>query len=476
MTTTDKMLILTLLIFPAIILSTLMMLSSSSLAEPVAERDGSESRETYWGHLPPPVDSTMAVYRKPPRSVGEELVRLPWRVVGLPFKVSSGLLRHGIIYADEHGSFKQLRRLIGPMTGPFGIKFRLVAGGVGGLGFGLDTRHHALFDPGNEMRLLSKFSLNGSTAVALGLHLNSRESRSYLFSAGYNLLTAAHYYGRGATTVAEDESTYTRELAWCGVGVNQTILPRLTCGVSAYYSSAATRGPRNPGGDDPALADVFAITPTGYGERTGGLISRLVLVHDTTYDDGRPASGGMRSLGLSHFHETVGQGDDFITILADVEQYYPVVKSGQTLALRGFYQWIVAADVDSIPFQRLLTNETPYALRGYRDFRWRDRGLAVLSAEYRWPLWASTHADKLGLDLYLFSEHGQVFAHWDEINSGNLTHSYGGGLRLIGNGGFAGRLEIGRSGEGAVWRLQLNQTFQSAKGGVLNGFSQAVLR
>ena len=122
-----------------------------------------------------------------------------------------------------------------------------------------------------------------------------------------------------------------------------------------------------------------------------------------------------------------------------------------------------------IPFQRLMTNDDPDLFRGYRDFRWRGRGMAVLTAEYRWPLWALTHADRLGADLYLLADLGQVFDDFSEISTDAMTLSYGAGIRVLNLRGFVLRFEYARSGEEVVLRLRSDQVFQFAKGGLFHG-------
>jgi hypothetical protein len=103
--------------------------------------------------------------------------------------------------------------------------------------------------------------------------------------------------------------------------------------------------------------------------------------------------------------------------------------------------WIGNVGSDPLPFQRLMTNDDPDLLRGYRDFRWRGRGMVALSAEYRWPLWVHFRPDGPGLDLYLLAEIGQVYNDIDEITGDNLTFSYGAGVRLIGSRDFVARVE-----------------------------------
>ena len=167
---------------------------------------------------------------------------------------------------------------------------------------------------------------------------------------------------------------------------------------------------------------------------------------------------------------------DFWTLRAELQQFVPLWFSKQALALRFFSSWIAPDDRKRMPFQRLLTNDDPDLLRGYYDFRWRDRGLAALTIEYRWPLWANRTADTEGADIYLFSDVGQVFDEFDEISRETVTLSYGGGVRFSGIAGFIGRFEVAWSEEDVVLRLRSDQVFQFAKEGLLHGRDQVALR
>ena len=124
---------------------------------------------------------------------------------------------------------------------------------------------------------------------------------------------------------------------------------------------------------------------------------------------------------------------------------------------------------DPLPFYRLMTNDDPDLFRGYRDFRWFDRGMTALSIEYRWPLWTNTSPGGMGLDGYLLADFGQVFGHLDQVSIENLTSSYGFGFRLMSAGGFLGRLEFGWSEEDFVLRLRGDQVFQFSKGILYDG-------
>jgi hemolysin activation/secretion protein len=138
--------------------------------------------------------------------------------------------------------------------------------------------------------------------------------------------------------------------------------------------------------------------------------------------------------------------------------------------------WSQPIGGSSIPFQRLATNDDPDLLRGYPDLRFRDRGLVVITGEYRWPIWASVRAAGAGVDAYLLADAGQVFRDRRNLLLPRFTTSYGGGLRIITGSGFAGRVELAWSDEGMQARLGSDQVFQFSRGGLYHGRNPIPLR
>jgi hypothetical protein len=126
--------------------------------------------------------------------------------------------------------------------------------------------------------------------------------------------------------------------------------------------------------------------------------------------------------------------------------------------------WLEPVSDAPIPFQRLLHNNDPDLLRGFPDRRWRDRGLVLLTAEYRWPLWVYNRAEGTGIDAYVLMDIGQVFPELSAISTADFTTSVGGGIRLLSTGGFVLRLEYAHGAEGGLWRLQSSQVFQFTRG------------
>ena len=141
----------------------------------------------------------------------------------------------------------------------------------------------------------------------------------------------------------------------------------------------------------------------------------------------------------------------------------------RALALRGVTSFLDKLGDDSIPFQRLLTNDDPDNFRGYPDERFRDRGLLLFSGEYRWPAWADKSIDALGVDAVLFVDAGQVFEDAQDIAMASMTYSYGLGLRGAAFGRYLGSLDLRFSEEGFQLVISSRQSFQASSATLFAG-------
>jgi hemolysin activation/secretion protein len=80
-------------------------------------------------------------------------------------------------------------------------------------------------------------------------------------------------------------------------------------------------------------------------------------------------------------------------------------------------------------------------LRGFRNYRFRDRHAILLTGEYRW------YAQEY-LDGVLFYEAGKVAPTIGDLDLDHLERSYGVGLQVHSPGTTMLRLELARSREG----------------------------
>jgi len=86
---------------------------------------------------------------------------------------------------------------------------------------------------------------------------------------------------------------------------------------------------------------------------------------------------------------------------------------------------------------------TQATLRGFRNFRFRDRNLLLLQAEYRIPL-------RGPVDATLFADAGKVTSRRTDLNLADLQHDFGFSLSLMSGPATAARVDVGLGGEEGI--------------------------
>ncbi len=429
--------------------------------------------ESYWGPIPAEHDSVRTPLEQPGAPAWQAAVDVPYHVIGAPLRLFSSAVGSGVIALDESNVVYRISELVGPRELPYGATVSFSAGGLTGFGGGATLVHDAFFGPDNRFRLGGMTSVNGHHKVNLGIYLGLGRPTALQVGAGYRMTPNARYFGFGPTdrTESAEESFFRREMSWVGATLERELTHSVSSELDVRYTTVGARGPRRE--DSPTLPEVYDV-PFGYGARSDGVTAGASLIHDTTTETGRPVSSGSRRVTASYFTETGSELPDlnFWSYRVELQQFVRLWRDKRVLAFRAYYSWIdpvAGGGTSRVPFQRLMTNDDPDLLRGYEDYRWRDRGMTAFTAEYRWPVWAASHADDIGLDAYLFTDVGQVFGDNEEISADNATTSYGGGLRLVGRWGFVGRIEYAKSEDDTVFRIRADQVFQFAKGGLFHG-------
>ncbi len=423
---------------------------------------------SYWGPIPPPGDSVLSVFQDHGMAFWESALVWPYRVIGFPFVALRAGIGESIGFLDETGVIRWIGQLLRPPTVPLTAAVRVSAGGLSGFGAGLTLEHSAFPGPDHRTRLSGATTLRGTHKANFGLRLLAEQRNELTFGTGLRIRPNARFFGVGPETQGEDVSFFRQRAIWLGSSYRRRMGQSISLEADAVFSGVTT-GP--PGSDfTPVLADRFAgQLPPGYDEASEGISLGFTLAHDDAPETGRPNRGGIRRVRAALFQSIGAPETRFWTSRAELQQFLRLWFPNHVLALRGYVSWIDRIGLGPVPFQRLLTNDDPDLLRGYLDFRWRDRGMVVLSAEYRWPLWAFLGANGPGADIYLLADVGQVFGGFDQITFENLTASYGVGMRLISGRGFVARLEYGRSNEEWVLRLRGDQIFQFARGSLFYG-------
>jgi hypothetical protein len=178
-----------------------------------------------------------------------------------------------------------------------------------------------------------------------------------------------------------------------------------------------------------------------------GLFSEARYTQATAFTaiDWRESPGYTRSGGLYavDFHEFRDSDDNFgfRRIDADLRQYIPLLKEHWVLAFRALAQTTEVEDGQVVPYYLLPSLGGANSLRGYPDFRFQDKHLLLLSAEYRW-------LPSRVVDMAIFVDAGKVAAERRDLDLNGLKTTYGIGIRFHGPTFTPLRLDLARGDEG----------------------------
>jgi outer membrane protein assembly factor BamA len=176
------------------------------------------------------------------------------------------------------------------------------------------------------------------------------------------------------------------------------------------------------------------------------------LTYDWRDNPLHPHSGGRYRARLLNFADRDLDAFSFRRVELEAEHYVPLPHRLRTLALRAT---AVLTDPDSgndVPFYYQPTLGGSRVLRGYREFRFRDRNAMAFTAEYRWEAWWA-------LDGALFVDTGTVAREAHDLRVRDMDVSYGVGFRVHSNNAFVARLDLAFSREGFIPLLRFEHVF-----------------
>jgi hypothetical protein len=127
----------------------------------------------------------------------------------------------------------------------------------------------------------------------------------------------------------------------------------------------------------------------------------------------------------------------------DVQRFIRIGPNPRVLTLRLMAQEI-RGESEEIPFVDLPRLGGPTLLRGYQRDRFRDRALALGSAEYLWDLgrgWAG----------YLFTDAGRVYPRLQDAALEDIRVGFGGGVQLHSAKSYVGRINLASSIDGGIF-------------------------
>ena len=336
------------------------------------------------------------------------------------------------------GAEKTLEWLEGHFTDPDTVY--LTFGGLypsGGFAPGLALRRafgHARFNVGGA------YSLRNYKLLHVSLNFPELAGNKLEVETGVRWTDATQvpFYGLGNETSKDDRVNYGLRALEAGATVAFKPVPWYRIGGGIALRRIEDR---EGVGSHPSIETFPTIGPLP------GLFSEAKYTQATAFTgiDWRESSGytrrgGLYSVALQDFRDA-DDGFSFRRVDAEIQQFLPVLKEHWVLAFRGLVQTTDVDDSQVVPYYLLPSLGGARRHRGYGDFRFQDRHMMLVSAEYRW-------LPSRVIDMALFVDAGKVTRERGDLDFDGLKTAWGIGMRLHGPTFTPLRLDVARGKEG----------------------------
>jgi hypothetical protein len=272
----------------------------------------------------------------------------------------------------------------------------------------------------------------------LALPTFARNRARITLSGRYVDAPDVRHFGVGNDSQQEDESRFGYTPVTGAVRLDILASDNFTFGGEVDYHDVTTSGGRTA----PSIDAVFSPANT-----PGLELSSFTYVTSTAraaFDWRRPLGysgrGGLIRAQFDDYSERDNDLYSFQSLEGEVVQLIPILRANWVIALRGLATVTDIKDTGAVPFFLLPSLGGGSTLRGYPDFRFRDRNRLLMTAELRWT-------PARFLDMAIFYDTGKVSARREDLDFQDLKESYGIGMRVIGLQGYAFRIEAAHSRE-----------------------------
>jgi outer membrane protein assembly factor BamA len=203
----------------------------------------------------------------------------------------------------------------------------------------------------------------------------------------------------------------------------------------------------------PSIEDVFTSTDIpGMADQPDYLQAGAFFEMDFRDHPGNPRSGGLYTASFTSFQDRQLGQYNFGQYDLEAQQYFPFFNQRRVIVLRAKTTLTQTADGREIPFFMQPTLGGSEDLRGFREYRFRDRNMVVFNAEYRFEAFS-------GLDLAAFADAGQVARRAGDFHLGDFKTSYGAGFRFNTAQNVFLRMDLGFSKEGRRLFIKFGHAF-----------------
>jgi outer membrane protein assembly factor BamA len=374
-----------------------------------------------------------------------------WVVVATPGFLPEPSLLHNLMRGTDNLTSADLE----PRDGLY-PDLGNMASGAGFISLGVGYRHH-VFD-NNALVDVAATSSRKLYQVYRGSfefgHLAS--NRLTIGAEGsYQDLRQMAYFGVGDNTPFSNESAYRfRNTDIAGYATWRPMPAVSVLGRVGWVNRPTLEDPEGPALTVPSTFQLFTeATAPGLTAQPSYVHADGTLLVNLTDHIGHPTSGGVYRASVADYSDQDSGIDSFRRYDVEAAQYVPVLSPKWVLAA---HTWAVFSDVpagNELPFYLMPTLGGGNTLRGYTNYRFRDRDLLLFNLESRWSLMQH-------VDLALFADAGNVADRASALSIHDLKQSYGVGLRLHNANATLARIDVGHSTEGWQVYFKLNESFK----------------
>jgi hypothetical protein len=270
--------------------------------------------------------------------------------------------------------------------------------------------------------------------------------------------TQVSYWGEGPDSLAANRTEYrSKAFNIVGYGGMRPVRWLWLTGRIGRLTNVEISAPGGSfGRDNPGTQELFGDDPVYQLEEQPAFVyGEASVAADTRDHRGYPTRGGVYRAAWARFSDRHADRFSFTRYEAEAAHFLPFIADNVVVVLRGWLVGTESAAGQHVPFYLEPSLGGNTTLRGFNNYRFHDRNLAVVNAETRVAIWEH-------LDAAVFIDAGNVAPKFDELNLEKT--SYGVGVRLHSATTNFARFDVGRSsGEGWNLLFTVNDPFKLSR-------------
>lgn len=260
------------------------------------------------------------------------------------------------------------------------------------------------------------------------------------------------FFGAGSDSIQENHTSYALQMT--DVSAHGTLKPLAKLRLGGTLGFVSPTVDRGTDSRVPSIEELFTdASAPGLLQQPDFLYRNLFARLDYRDQAGNPRSGGLFTATYTWYGDRGLDRFSFRQLDAEAAHFFPIFDKKRVIALRTRLVTTQTAAGQDVPFYFLPYIGGSRTVRGFEEFRFRDRNVFFMNVEYRWEVFSA-------LDMALFVDAGDVGREWSDIEFGHLKKAYGVGFRFNTYKNVFLRLDIGTGGgEGIQYFFKFGRAF-----------------